>query len=208
MNELKKPSVVCESFLLEERNEAYIFVLNSLFEMSPTINRKNLHVIYGDEFITPTLLKKTGLEHVKIFHDHWHLFNNYEEELGTFLYRNVQPYIQKMMYSSSKEKYDNNLAEACDFFKDQGNVINLLNKISSKREFSATYVIDSTKGSCAQRGSTRAEQNHASIVAHLGKKYTGEFEELLMFLLNRQHHLSLLTNTELVKEVAKSTTRK
>ena len=67
MNELKKPSVVCESFLLEERNEAYIFVLNSLFEISPTINRKNLHVIYGDEFITPTLLKKQDSNMLKFF---------------------------------------------------------------------------------------------------------------------------------------------
>ena len=39
MNELGKTTVVCESLMLEERHEAYVFVLNSMFEMDPTVDR-------------------------------------------------------------------------------------------------------------------------------------------------------------------------
>ena len=48
------------------------------------------------------------------------------------------------------------------------------------------YVIDHTPGSCCQRGFTRSEQNHSSILSHLGKEFIWKLEVVLIHLLNRQ----------------------
>ena len=48
------------------------------------------------------------------------------------------------------------------------------------------YVIDHTPVSCCQRGSTCLEQNHSSVLSHLGKDFTCELEEVLIYLLNKQ----------------------
>ena len=102
MNELQKTVVVCEAFILEERIDAYVFILNSLFKMTPTFDKNNLSVIFGDEFITDKILLGTGLHHVKIFNDHYHLKDKYERRLGN-LYRRASQYISNIFCAKSKK---------------------------------------------------------------------------------------------------------
>ena len=70
---MKRTGVVCESFMLEERKEAYIFIMQSIFMMAPRLSRTDVKVIFGDEFITQDILDQTGLGHASLFHDHFHL---------------------------------------------------------------------------------------------------------------------------------------
>ena len=63
----------------------------------------------------------------------------------------------------------------------------------------SAYLIDATPGSCQHIGSSQAEQNHSSIIAFIGKEYTGELEDLLKQLLERQS-FSINTNTALCKQ--------
>ena len=60
--------------------------------------------------------------------------------------------------------------------------------IKSKESY-FRYVINHTLGSCCERGSTCFQQNHASVLAFIGKEFTGEFDEILINLMNRQSNL-------------------
>ena len=42
MNDLKKIVVCCESFVLEERHDVYVFILDSMFEIAPQFKEDDL----------------------------------------------------------------------------------------------------------------------------------------------------------------------
>ena len=52
------------------------------------------------------------------------------------------------------------------------------------------YVIDHTRGSCYQRRFAFSEQNHSSVLAFIGKDFTGGSDEILIDFLNRQCNLT------------------
>ena len=64
----------------------------------------------------------------------------------------------------------------------------------------AAYIIDQTEGSCGQRGSVRAEQNHSSLMSFIGEEYTGELEDILTKLLLRQKKKSSETHQLLTRQ--------
>ena len=65
MNDLKKTCVICESFMLEERNTAYYFVLKSIFLMAPNHKKHNLKVVYADGFFSKDILIELDLHLVE-----------------------------------------------------------------------------------------------------------------------------------------------
>ena len=105
MDDMKRTGVVCESFMLEERKEVYIFIMQSIFMMAPRVSPIDIKVIFGDEFITQDILNQTGLGHASLFHDHFHLERNIEKELGG-AYNDVFQDIKGMMRASSKNNFD------------------------------------------------------------------------------------------------------
>ena len=108
MDDMKRTGVVCESFMLEERHESYIFIMQSIFMMAPRVSKTDIKVIFGDEFITQDILDQTGLGHASLFHDHFHLEKNIEKELGG-AYNEVFDDIKGMMRASSKNSFDLNM---------------------------------------------------------------------------------------------------
>ena len=57
----------------------------------------------------------------------------------------------------------------------------------------------STPGTHGKKGDVPAEQNHASVVHHLGKNYTGKLAELFMQLLDHHQILTLKLNRIITK---------
>ena len=64
-----------------------------------------------------------------------------------------------------------------------------MNEMIKIKDPYVAYVIDHILGSCCQRDSARLEQNHSSVLSHLGKYFTCEHEEVLIHLLNQQINL-------------------
>ena len=80
---------VVESLCLEESNEFYSFVLNSLFEMEPLQSKQSVQLIFGDCRITKTLLPLIGIEQGKdcwVIWDSFHLTSQvWPQEFGPAL---------------------------------------------------------------------------------------------------------------------------
>ena len=52
LNEIGIINVICAGFVIKENHDAYTFILESLFQMSSTRSKENVHSIYTDEFMT------------------------------------------------------------------------------------------------------------------------------------------------------------
>ena len=99
-----------------------------------------------------------------------------------------------------KKLFNQYLKEAMVLAEGKASVIQVLNRLDKTRHQFAAYLIDSTHGSCCRRGSQLAEVNHSSVIHYIGKDFTGELEELLIILLNRQKHHYKIANDLLVKD--------
>ena len=108
-----------------------------------------------------------------MFHDHWHLKLNQENELGLHLYAKCKPSLDRLMEASSEELFNELCLEMINEYSALPKVINLVNRMSTNRHLFAAYIIDSTCGSFFRRGSTPSEQNHSSFVRFAGKNFTG-----------------------------------
>ena len=81
LNEIGKINVVCEWFVIAETHDVYTLVLESLFQMSTSRNKKNVYAIFDDEFMTQNILEFIGIHNKRILHDHFHLKLNFEKLL-------------------------------------------------------------------------------------------------------------------------------
>jgi hypothetical protein len=62
LDEGKTVAVIAESIVCGERQDAYAFVLNAVFEMAPKRPKTEVFVLAGDCFITPSLLENLGID--------------------------------------------------------------------------------------------------------------------------------------------------
>jgi len=178
INDLKKLCVICEAIVAGETNDAYIFILRSLFKMAPGRKPSDVHSVYSDEFLNRSVLDNTGLGHAKLFYDHYHIRKNHEKIIAGMwihLRDNIYGMINALKESDFKHHYSSALVKAIG----NGNTISLLNAMNDKRSTYSRYSINSTKGTIKNIGSNSNEQNHHSVVSFLPGKFSGELEDVL-----------------------------
>ena len=197
VNDINHISVVCESYCVSERIDAYKFILKSLFQMAPQFDKTVVKVIFADEFLNQTTLDDVGMSQTRLIYDHYHLHLNWLKSIGPLYTMVYRPMFTQILNADSENKFNFLVQEARNEYKDNATVLKELNDLVMKKNHCVSYVIDSIEGSCGKRGSTHAEQNHASIMAILGKDFVGQLEDLLKILLERQERLNKQYNTEL-----------
>ena len=121
---------------------------------------------------------------------------NYEKAICPY-FSEVSLLINRMMNASSKEVFDKYTKELLKYSEGKLSLIKLVNEVTTTKDSYLVYVIDNTPGSCCRRGSTRSEQNHSSVLSHLGKDC--ELEKVLIHLLNRQINLANRYNKHIPK---------
>ena len=67
VNDLGECQPVCESIMMAEVNEAYIFLLQSAFKMCPKVPPSNIKVVFGDEFFNQEMIQTSGMSSAKLF---------------------------------------------------------------------------------------------------------------------------------------------
>lgn len=93
---------VCgESLCVEESFAAYIWIMNTIFELVPGRHRSSLKVIFGDCIMTPKLLDYIGIrETCRIFWDHFHLIDKvWEKHFGnnSAIFARIKPHLLGML---------------------------------------------------------------------------------------------------------------
>ena len=197
LNDMNRIGVVCEAFCINETKDAYKFILSSMIKMAPNFNPLNIKAIFADEFLDQKTIDEGGLPNTRLIYDHYHYHLTLIKNIGVMYNEMYRPMFTTLLNASSENEFNSLVAKAQHDYRDNFKVLKEINDVISKKEHLIAYVIDSINGTCCKRGSTHAEQNHSSIVSFIGKEYTGELEELLKFLLQRQDLLNLRLNKEL-----------
>ena len=134
IDDLQKVQVCCEALIVSERHDGYSYMLNSAFNMAPKVSRKNIKCVYGDEFITQTILDNSQLSHVSLFYDHYHLDLNFQKKLGS-LYPQAKSFLCSLLNSDSELIFNNTMKSMMSHFESETKILELANELKEKKPF-------------------------------------------------------------------------
>jgi hypothetical protein len=181
-----------ESICIEESNRIYAWVLKSMSEIESAFELKNVRIIFADQLISDAVLVELGMKETCTLRcDYYHLLQeDWFKYFDAHTYSKVRPCLDKMLLSWTEDEYRNAYLCAMPHVQDNADYATYLMKIYKKPEYYAGYYLRAIEGNLELKGSVPAEQNHASIVAHLGKGANWSVVEHTSQLCNRQAHMA------------------
>jgi hypothetical protein len=192
-NEMK----VClgaESIVVEESLKTYKWVLESMCDMEPRFDLSNIKIIFGDQLITHGLLVSLGIRDTCLLRpDFYHLTNEVwpkSENFGQVLYPRIKNFMETMLKSTTESEYTNAFEAALAVVRYEPSKRSYLESIYNDHEYYGGFFLLHTMGNLGLLGSCPAEQNHSSIVAHLGDGASWEIAQHIQHLMNRQKELT------------------
>ena len=192
-NEMK----VClgaESIVVEESLKTYKWVLESMCDMEPRFDLSNIRIIFGDQLITHGLLISLGIRDTCLLRpDFYHLTNEVwpkSENFGQVLYPRIKNFMETMLKSTTESEYTNAYEAALAMVRYEPSKRSYLESIYNDHEYYGGFFLLHTMGNLGLLGSCPAEQNHSSIVAHLGEGASWEIAQHIQHLMNRQKELT------------------
>ena len=194
LNSEKRIEVVAESLICAERHEAYVWVLQCIFKMAPRRKKETVNAIFGDCFLNSSITTSLGI-HAKVFHDHYHLCELVlPDKFGKPLYAVIKQDVVNMFNATTESKCREHYDSARTKLGGNMSALTHLDELFRLRSHYAVYVIDSVQGTLKRRGSSHAEQNHSSIVNHLGSASVEDPAKQIERLLQRHQHMLVINN--------------
>ena len=198
MYDIGRINVVCEGFVITENHDAYTFILESLFQMSSTRSKENVHAIYVDEFMTQNILDSIGMKNTRIFYDHFHLKLNLEKALISKW--NVLSPIINSMFIAKNEVILNSLFEQIKTLCGHlNNYVLIIFQFMDKKKYWESFIIDKVKGTFRKLRSSHSESNHSSVNNFAIRNFDG-IHGAMKELMNRQKCLMLKNNHETAQQ--------
>ena len=168
-----KIGLVAESIVIAEDLDTYAWILRSMSEMEPRWKLADIRVIFGDQFITPTLLINLGIQNSCLLRgDYYHLMKEVwptSENFGSGVMAVIGKWLQVMISSPNILECERAYQLAATFLKTDPRKLNKLKKIHNNSSYYCGYVLRAIRCNLKSQGSVPAEQNHSSVIAYLGK---------------------------------------
>ena len=197
-NELDQICVGCEALMLQERGDAYKFLVDSAFEMCPGRLKDDVLVVSGDGFFNQDTLKKWGFFQAKFIADYWHLFDSgLKNRFGSErLYRVLEHNLRGIANARKQEDAYAAFIACREQLRNMnrigGRAEDALMNFYEERGTYAIYMTNRIPGNRGRRGSSAAEQNHASVVSLLfGDKETKDYMEHVHVMIRDLFFFSL-----------------
>jgi hypothetical protein len=125
--------------------------------------------------------------------DFYHLTNEVwpkAENFGQVLYPRIKNFLETMLKSTTEAEYTNAFEAALAVVEYEPTKRSLLESIYHDHEYYGGFFLAFVEGNLGLLGSVPAEQNHASIVAHLGDGASWDIANQIQHLMNRQKELT------------------
>ena len=182
---------VAECIAIEEKMDVYQFVLQSLASIETRWSLTQLQLIFGDQFLTETLLEKLGIEDTCTLRcDYHHVVNEvWPLHFGLSLWKELKPYLTWMLKSNTKEEYKLSFDIAMETASSDPLKASYIKKIFNNPQYYAGYYLQQVEGNLQMMGLAPAEQNHSSICSHLGNGANWTVSENIRQLIERQQTL-------------------
>ena len=187
INNENKIGVVVESLCIDESEETYSFVLTSLQEMEPRRKLSSIKVIFVDGFLNDAFAEKMKLKSTVMFLDSYHLLNCiWPDALGERAYNLVKKNLEVMVFCHNRKDFEDAFKEIVKDLQHLPEKLSCIEKKHKNPGSFAQFKFLSIRGSMRKKGSTHAEQNHASLDSHIPMiGGTLEPEELIEKLIIR-----------------------
>jgi hypothetical protein len=198
----KKVCIGSEAIICGELENAYVWIVQCTVQMADGRRMDEIHSIFGDCFVQPTLLEKLGITTTcKLFWDHFHLLQQvWPEYFGKEnFHSNLKSGLETMCHANSVQDFDAGLLLAQDAVRTDPTLFDYLEKFGKKREMFANYCVANSQWTLGRRGSSHAEQNHWSVQSFLGPVCYEDPCQELKNLLERHAHLCSKRNVEIAK---------
>ena len=172
-----KIGVLCEAMVISEDVDAYAWVFKKMVEMEPRFDLKKIKYIFADQRITNVLLHDLGISETCLLRgDYYHLTNEVwpqPHNFGPVYMAQIGPFLRQMLLSRSEEQFDQCYADAKKYLINDPDKLKKLDVIKNNPSYYAGYYLRQYRGNIGVNGDASSEQNHASIVAHLGNSANG-----------------------------------
>ena len=195
INNLNMIGLCCEAIVIGETLEMYVWLLRMLADMVEEWQLSDLKIIFGDGFITKSLLQKLDIEQTCVLYgDHFHLMHRIlcsKQNFGPTTFALIKDYVDAMISSNTKEEWDCGYNNARLLLANKPKDMSLLDKIYGDPIYYAGYYVRTLFLNLGRLGSTPAEENHSSNVRHMGKGAHWCIAEEVSHLMEK-HQLSVL----------------
>jgi hypothetical protein len=182
---------VAECIAIEEKLDIYQFVIESLTSIESRWGIEELRIIFADQFLTQTLVENLGIvDTCTLRCDYHHVVNEvWPLEFGISVWKDLKPYLTRMLKSRTKEEYKLSFDIAMETVLEDPRQQSYIEKIFNNPQYYAGYHLRQMNGNLKMMGSAPAEQNHSSISMHLGHGANWSVAENIRQLIERQQTL-------------------
>ena len=182
---------VAECIAIEETLDIYQFVVETMANIEPRWTLSKLRIIFADQFITMTLLDNLGIAATCTLRcDYHHIVKEvWPTQFGVSVFHTLKPYLTRMLLSKTKEEYILSYEIAMSLIEDDPLKGSYVQKIFNNHQCFGGYFLRQIPGNLRMMGDAPAEQNHASVAAHLGQGANWTISEHVRQLIERQNTL-------------------
>ena len=156
-----KIATTCEAIIITEDLDMYSWVLRSLSDMEPRWKLCDISLIFGDQRITPKLLKMLHIEDSCVLRgDYYHLMKEVfpqKEFFGTNWMKIIEKDLRKMLLSSKEKEWNNSYQSIAEKLQSDPAKLAKLDKIKSNPSYYAGYYLKKIGGHIEVNGSVPAE---------------------------------------------------
>jgi hypothetical protein len=178
----------CEALFIEERTDTYEKMIKALKTMEPRWDPSSVRLLFGDMKVTQKLLDSAGLNSCRLRGDMWHLLNEvwpHHHSFGRTSFEKISNFLRLMVKCETEAEWEFAYESARKILADDPEKCSKLDDIHSNPSYYSGYILNRMEGSLGKKGDSHAEQNHSSIIAHLGQGGTLNLAEQVCGLLNR-----------------------
>ena len=116
INNLKMICLCCEAIVIGETLDMYVWLIQTMATVVKQWNASKLRIIYGDGFVTKSILHQLNITNTCILHgDSWHLIHKIlprPENFGSTTFCLIKPYVEMMISSDTKAQWDLGYSQA------------------------------------------------------------------------------------------------
>jgi hypothetical protein len=171
----------------------FVWIVQMLVEMEPRFQLNLIKIIFGDQALIDQILVDLGISRTTcLLHiDYHHLINEvWPHPFGTHLYQRICGDLDWTLLGSKQAEWELAYTAAKKYLLHDAEKFLALEKIYGNPSHFAGWYLKTIEENLLLNGSLPAEQNHASVAAHLGASASWSIVEQATMLLLWQTHLT------------------
>ena len=167
-----------------------------MVEIEPQFSLNQIRFIFADRLITQEIIVQLGVEEICVLHDDpYHLLNKVFPENFGLMYDSLFRFLNTLLMGK-EEEVEKAFEASKQFFLPHPHKLSTLVHIHSNTSYYTKWCLLTMEGNFVFGGSVSAEQNYASVAAHLVKGVNFCISKHIKLLADQQMHIAKVCQTD------------